>query len=84
MSLIATVESLQALKRAKGRIRSLGHALSWRVALSLISGDTTTDEAERTAQSRGCSATVLRKDEFGYPLASDEENSTRGVVVITE
>ena len=43
---------LAALKRAKGRIRSLlSHALNWRVTPELdFKIDTTTDEAERIAQ----------------------------------
>ena len=68
-----------ALKRAKGRIRSLlGHALNWRVTPELdFKIDTTTDEAERIAQALEVVPPTLgvEKDEFGYPLASDEENS---------
>lgn len=70
---------LVALKRAKGRIRSfLGHALNWRVTPELdFKIDTTTDEAERIAQALEVVPPTLgvEKDEFGYPLASDEENS---------
>ena len=70
---------LTALKRAKGRIRSLlGHALNWRVTPELdFKIDTTTDEAERIAQALEIVPPTLgvEKDEFGYPLASDEENS---------
>ncbi len=70
---------LAALKRAKGRIRSLlGHALNWRVTPELdFKIDTTTDEAERIAQALEVVPPTLgvEKDEFGYPLASDEENS---------
>ena len=70
---------LAALKRAKGRIRSLlGHALNWRVTPELdFKIDTTTDEAERIAQALEVVPPTLgvAKDEFGYPLASDEENS---------
>ena len=70
---------LTALKRAKGRIRSLlGHALNWRVTPELdFKIDTTTDEAERIAQALEVVPPTLgvKKDEFGYPLASDEENS---------
>ena len=70
---------LTALKRAKGRIRSLlGHALNWRVTPELdFKIDTTTDEAERIAQALEVVPPTLgvEKDEFGYPLASDEENS---------
>jgi len=72
-------EVLAALKRAKGRIRSLlGHALNWRVTPELdFKIDTTTDEAERIAQALEVVPPTLgvEKDEFGYPLASDEENS---------
>lgn len=68
-----------ALKRAKGRIRSLlGHALNWRVTPELdFKIDTTTDEAERIAQALEVVPPTLgvEKDEFGYPLASDEEKS---------
>ena len=70
---------LTALKRAKGRIRSLlGHALNWRVTPELdFKIDTTTDEAERIAQALEVVPPTLgvEKDEFGYPLASDGENS---------
>lgn len=70
---------LTALKRAKGRIRSLlGHALNWRVTPELdFKIDTTTDEAERIAQALEVVPPTLgvEKDEFGYPLVSDEENS---------
>ena len=70
---------LAALKRAKGRIRSLlGHALNWRVTPELdFKIDTTTDEAESIAQALEVVPPTLgvEKDEFGYPLASDEENS---------
>lgn len=70
---------LAALKRAKGRIRSLlGHALNWRVTPELdFKIDTTTDEAERIAQALEVVPPTLgvEKDEFGYPLASHEENS---------
>ncbi len=70
---------LAALKRAKGRIRSLlGHALNWRVTPELdFKIDTTTDEAERIAQALEVVPPTLgvEKDEFGYPLVSDEENS---------
>lgn len=70
---------LAALKRAKGRIRSLlGHALNWRVTPELdFKIDTTTDEAERIAQALEVVPPTLgvEKDEFGYPLASDEEKS---------
>lgn len=70
---------LVALKRAKGRIRSLlGHALNWRVTPELdFKIDTTTDEAERIAQALEVVPPTLgvEKDEFGYPLASDEEKS---------
>ena len=70
---------LAALKLAKGRIRSLlGHALNWRVTPELdFKIDTTTDEAERIAQALEVVPPTLgvEKDEFGYPLASDEEKS---------
>ena len=72
-------QALAALKRAKGRIRSLlGHALNWRVTPELdFKIDTTTDEAERIAQALEVVPPTLgvENDEFGYPLASDEENS---------
>ena len=70
---------LAALKRAKGRIRSLlGHALNWRVTPELdFKIDTTTDEAERIAQALEVVPPTLgvEKDEFGYPVASDDESS---------
>ena len=70
---------LAALKRAKGRIRSLlGHALNWRVTPELdFKIDTTTDEAERIAQALEVVPPTLsvQKDEFGYLIASDEEHS---------
>ncbi|MBF0903542.1 MAG: ribosome-binding factor A, partial [Atopobium sp.] len=56
----------------------LGHALNWRVTPELdFKIDTTTDEAERIAQALEVVPPTLsvEKDEFGYPLASDEENS---------
>ena len=68
---------LAALKRAKGRIRSLlGHALGWRVTPDLIFQiDTTADEAERIAKALENRPDTLdvAKDEFGYPVEGSEE-----------
>ena len=68
---------LSALKRAKGRIRSLlGHALGWRVTPDLIFQiDTTADEAERIAKALENRPETLdvAKDEFGYPVEGSEE-----------
>ena len=67
-----------ALKRAKGRIRSLlGHALGWRVTPELIFEiDTTADEAERIAVAlEDVPPTIgVEKDEFGYPIATDADD----------
>ena len=65
-----------ALKRAKGRIRSLlGHSLGWRVTPELIFEiDTTADEAERIAVAlEDVPPTIgVEKDEFGYPIVAEE------------
>ncbi len=67
---------LNALNRAKGRIRSLlGHALGWRVTPELIFKiDKTTDEAERIAKALEQQPPTIgvEKDEFGYPLDDQE------------
>ncbi len=67
---------LNALNRAKGRIRSLlGHALGWRVTPELIFKiDKTTDEAERIAKALEQQPPTLgvKKDEFGYPVDDQE------------
>lgn len=67
-----------ALQRAKGRIRSLlGHALGWRVTPELIFLiDTTTDEAERIERALENVPPTLgvEKDEFGYPIESEDES----------
>ena len=69
----------EALRRAKGRIRSLlGHALGWRVTPEILFEiDTTTDEAERIARAlEDVPPTIgVAKDEFGYPL----EDKTHGI-----
>lgn len=66
-----------ALERAKGRIRSLlGHALGWRVTPKLVFViDTTADEAERIARALEDvpSTLAVEKDEFGYPIATGED-----------
>lgn len=63
---------MEALARAKGRIRSLlGHALGWRVTPELdFRIDTTTDEAERIARALDQVPPTMgvAKDEDGYPL----------------
>lgn len=68
-----------ALRRAKGRIRSLlGHSLGWRVTPELIFEiDTTADEAERIAKAlEDVPPTIdVEKDEFGYPIAEGDETS---------
>lgn len=69
---------IEALGRAKGRIRSLlGHALGWRVTPELaFQIDTSTDEAERIARALEVVPPTLgiEKDENGYPVApSDDE-----------
>ena len=63
MSLIATRRSLQ-------------HLSVQRVELD-FKIDATTDEAERIAQALEVVPPTLsvQKDEFGYPIASDEETS---------
>ena len=74
-------EVTAALARARGRIRSLlGRSLGWRVTPELeFRIDTTTDEAERIARAlEDVPPTIgVEKDEFGYPLA-DEENPAAG------
>ena len=63
-----------ALRRAKGRIRSLlGRALNWRVTPDFRI-DTTTDEAERIARALADVPPTLsvEKDEFGYPISSED------------
>lgn len=76
---------MEALNRAKGRIRSLlGRALGWRVTPELaFSIDTSTDEAERIARALEQRPPTIdvEKDEFGYPVAeasegSDEDNES--------
>lgn len=66
-----------ALKRAKGRIRSLlGRALQWRVTPELdFRIDTSTDEAERIARALEVVPPTIgvEKDEFGYPLEPEAE-----------
>ena len=70
-----------ALKRAKGRIRSLlGRALGWRVTPELVFRiDTTADEAERIGRALQDVPETLAipKDEDGYPieLAADDEEA---------
>lgn len=71
-------ETLVALNRAKGRIRSLlGHALSWRTVPELAFYiDTTTDEAERIAIAlEDVPPTIgVEKDEFGYPVDTGSDD----------
>lgn len=70
-------ETLEALGRAKGRIRSiLGRALSWRTVPELVFYiDTTTDEAERISRAlEDVPPTIgVEKDEFGYPIEASED-----------
>lgn len=67
-------EVLEALGRARGRIRSLlGHALGWRSTPELaFLIDTSTDEAERIGEAlKEVPPTMaVEKDEFGYPVAA--------------
>lgn len=69
-----------ALARAKGRIRSLlGHALGWRVTPEIaFQIDTTTDEAERISRALEVVPPTLgvEKDEFGYPIGTNQEDMT--------
>lgn len=71
-----------ALRRAKGRIRSLlGHALGWRVTPELVFEiDTTVDEAEHIAQMLEDvpPSMSVEKDEFGYPIAPDDSGVADG------
>ncbi len=68
-----------ALARAKGRVRSLlGRSLGWRVTPEIdFKIDVTTDEAERIARALEVVPPTLgvEKDEFGYPIASDESQA---------
>lgn len=68
-------EVLQALTRAKGRIRSLlGRALGWRVTPEIAFAiDESTDEADRISRAlENVSPTLSQeKDENGYPVASE-------------
>lgn len=70
---------LAALGRAKGRIRSLlGRALGWRVTPEIaFEIDSSTDEAERIARALNNRPPTIdvEKDEFGYPLSSDDASS---------
>lgn len=74
---------MAALERAKGRIRSLlGHALGWRVTPELaFSIDSSTDEAERIARAleQRLPTIDVEKDEFGYPVVAESEDSDAGV-----
>ena len=69
-------EVLAGLESAKGRIRSLlGRSLSWRVTPELVfSIDTSTDEAMRITEAlKNVPPTMaVPKDEFGYPIESDD------------
>ncbi|WP_333785562.1 30S ribosome-binding factor RbfA [Parolsenella catena] len=73
---------MAALERAKGRIRSLlGHALGWRVTPELaFSIDSSTDEAERIARALEQRPPTIdvEKDEFGYPVVTESEDSDAG------
>lgn len=68
-----------ALQRAKGRIRSLlGHSLGWRVTPEIaFEIDTTVDDAEHIAQMLEDvpESMSVEKDEFGYPLADEDEDA---------
>lgn len=72
-------EVLQALGRAKGRIRTLlGRSLGWRVTPDIDWRiDTTLDDAERlqVALADVPATMAIEKDEDGYPLA---QASTEG------
>lgn len=72
-------EVLEGLQSAKGRIRSLlGRSLTWRVTPELIFQiDRSTDEAQRIAEAlKNVPPTMsIPKDEFGYPLPTEEEGS---------
>ncbi|MBQ9059243.1 MAG: 30S ribosome-binding factor RbfA [Atopobiaceae bacterium] len=65
-----------ALKRATGRIRShFGKALGWYCTPRLeFRIDPSTDEAERIARALQDvpPTAAVKKDEFGYPIESDE------------
>ena len=73
-------DTLFALDRAKGRIRSLlGRALSWRTVPELVFCiDTTTDEAERISKALENVPPFLgvEKDEFGYPVSEVDEDAS--------
>jgi ribosome-binding factor A len=68
-------EVSEALKRAKGRIRSLlGKALGWRLTPELVFViDTTVDEAAHIATllEDVPESMNIEKDEFGYPLQKE-------------
>lgn len=68
---------LAALERAKGRIRGLlGKSLGWRVTPEIAFAiDTSTDEAERIARALNNRPPTIdvAKDEFGYPIESEEQ-----------
>lgn len=70
-------EVLEALAAAKGRIRSLlARSLDWRVTPELaFKIDRSTDEAERITRAlENVPATLMvEKDEFGYPVVSEDE-----------
>lgn len=72
-------EVSEALARAKGRIRSLlGKSLGWRVTPDIkFVIDTTVDDAERIAQMLEDvpPSMSVEKDEFGYPVERDLEES---------
>ena len=72
-------EVRDALARAKGRIRSLlGRSLGWRVTPEIVfTIDTTVDEAAHIANllEDVPSSMSIEKDEFGYPIANDAEDS---------
>ncbi len=69
-------EVLAGLNSAKGRIRSLlGRSLTWRVTPELLFAiDTSTDEAMRITEAlKNVPPTMgVPKDEFGYPIESEE------------
>lgn len=72
-------EVLEALRSAKGRIRSLlARSLDWRQVPELeFRIDRSTDEAERITRALGNVPATLsvEKDEDGYPIAAGEASS---------
>lgn len=73
-------EVLEALRRARGRIRGLlGRSLGWRVTPEIVFEiDTTEDEAERIARALNDIPPTLsvEKDEDGYPVGENTESAS--------